>query len=307
MTNVPLLDRMAFATTMLPEQVRAIIRSAPLRYKKFLIPKKNGGSRRVAQPAREVKLLQYFILAEISSILPIHAAAFAYREGLSIRGNAQTHLDSRYLLKMDFERFFPSIKRKDVALHLQNFCRDHYSDEEIGLICNIVLWAPERSKPLELCIGAPSSPLISNSIMFEFDNIIANVLNHRSVNYTRYADDLTFSSRSRDQLVDVEDLVKNALQSLTYPSIKVNSKKTVHCSMATRREVTGIVLTPEHKLSVGRDRKRLARSMYYRAQREELDSEAMQKLNGLLAFIESVEPGFSARLSESYRRSLNGG
>jgi RNA-directed DNA polymerase len=307
MREISLIDRMAFATGMLPEQIRDIIKSAPLRYKKFSIPKKNGGSRQVAQPAREVKSLQYFIVADIENLLPIHSAAFAYRRGLSIRANAEIHRASKYLLKMDFEKFFPSIKREDLVQHLQNFCGERYSVDEINLICNIVLWAPERSAPLELCIGAPSSPIISNSIMFKFDNVICDALNPWPVKYTRYADDLTFSSNIKDQLKHVEELVGDSLRSLEYPTIKVNKRKTVHCSMAMQREVTGIVLTPEHKLSVGRERKKLARSMYYRAQTGALNEAQVQQLNGLLAFIDNIEPGFSAKLIESYRRSLKSG
>lgn len=300
MTNNSLLSRLAFSTGMLPDQLMTVIRTAPLRYKKYLIPKKNGGVRLVAQPAREVKSLQYFILSEIEDVLPVHDAAFAYRRGRSIRANAEGHRNSRYLLKMDFQKFFPSIKRSDVATHLERFCQNIYSSDEIGLVCNILLWVPERSAPLELCIGAPSSPAISNSLMFDFDQLIHETVASSGIRYTRYADDLTFSSMAKDKLSHVEDVVKNALRTMSYPSLKINSKKTVHCSKAARREVTGIVLTPENRLSVGRDRKRLARAMLHRANTTGLEREETEVLRGLLAFIDNVEPGFSDRL----RRSL---
>lgn len=304
MNRSALVPRMALSLGLLPEQVRIICRSAPFRYKKFFIKKKNGSYRQVAQPAREVKALQYFLIAELEHLLPIHNAAMAYRVGRSIRQNAASHLNSKYLLKLDFEGFFPSIKKDHLEQHLRSCCSDLYSDDELGIISNIVLWAPARGSALELCIGAPSSPLISNSIMFEFDKSVVQALGERAVSYTRYADDLTFSSMQKGELSVVEEIVRAILKGLDYPALKLNEKKTIHCSMATRREVTGVVLTPTHRLSVGRERKRLARAMYHRFASGRLDGEEVRVLRGLLAFIDEVEPGFSRSLEISLAKKI---
>jgi RNA-directed DNA polymerase len=108
-SQADLLRRMSSELAMLPSHLARIIQTAPLRYKLFEIPKKSGGMREVAQPAREVKAIQRWIIREIGPSLPVHTCAMAYRDGLSILQNAEAHAASRFMLKLDFTSFFPSI------------------------------------------------------------------------------------------------------------------------------------------------------------------------------------------------------
>jgi RNA-directed DNA polymerase len=164
------------------------------------------------------------------------------------------------------------------------------------MISRICSWAPNRKPPLRLCIGAPSSPLLSNSILYDFDCLIDTVATQDRVVYTRYADDLTFSSFTPDVLKRYPDVVKNICASLAYPSLVLNTKKTVFASRAELRMVTGVTLTPDHFLSVGRERKRLARAMFNRFTLDLLNVKEIEKMRGLLSFIDHIEPGFSLRL-----------
>jgi hypothetical protein len=85
--------RLLSVETGLPDStVRRIMTSAPVRYKEYLIAKRSGGTRQIAQPAREVKLLQRAFVSTFLSSLPIHQCATAYRAGLSIRDNAAPHI-----------------------------------------------------------------------------------------------------------------------------------------------------------------------------------------------------------------------
>ncbi|NMM78886.1 hypothetical protein B2J89_19765 [Acidovorax sp. SRB_24] len=288
---------------MLPSHLSLIIRTAPLRYKVFEIPKKAGGSRTVAQPAREVKAIQRWVIRELTAHLPIHEAAMAYRPGVSIRRNAELHAASRYMLKLDFTNFFPSILRSDISSHLQCHCSNILSPDACELVAHVCCWAPDRSPPLRLCIGAPSSPLLSNSIMFEFDNLLASISSAEGVTYTRYADDITLSSRERGKIDRYERVVRDLLAGLDFPKLKINAGKTVYASRAGKRVVTGLVLTPEGDVSIGRDRKRLIRAMYHRSVLNELPEKEAQELAGLIAFADSIEPGFSARLKRLLPRS----
>ena len=68
--------------------LRLILRTAPSRYKEFPIKKRDGSDRIIAQPARELKVLQRAFVREYLINLPIHPAATAYREGMSILDNA---------------------------------------------------------------------------------------------------------------------------------------------------------------------------------------------------------------------------
>lgn len=296
-----LLLKMSGDLVMLPAHLEKIIRTAPVRYKLFEIPKKAGGMRQVAQPARELKAIQRWLVSQLESKLPIHASATAYSDGSSIKKNAEAHVNSRFMLKLDFKNFFPSITRDDILLHFQRHLSGQFDPLTQQLVAHACCWLPERRPPLRLCIGAPSSPMLSNSIMYELDCLISKIAEQDGVVYTRYADDITLSSRERGKIDRYDELVKNLLSELPYPKLKLNVDKTVRASRAGRRIVTGLVLTPDGNVSIGRDRKRLIRAMYHRSLKQELDAEQYQVLSGLLAFADSVEPGFSFRLKKSAR------
>ena len=84
--------------------------TAPHRYKVYNIPKRNSSkSRTIAHPSRELKFIQRLLIRDFGGTLRVHNSAFAYRKGKSIKDNALQHLKSHYLLKMDFQNFFPSI------------------------------------------------------------------------------------------------------------------------------------------------------------------------------------------------------
>ncbi len=295
-----LLDDMAIAFGMPRKRLLNIIRTAPLRYKVFFIKKKAGGLREVAQPAKEVKAIQRWLMSSLAKHLPLHSAATAYTPGSSIKRNAEAHLGSQFILKMDFENFFPSISEDNIKAHLRNFCSDYYTENDIAIIARACTWARKRSPPLRLCIGAPSSPLLSNSVMFSFDDMLFQHANQDEVIYTRYADDLTLSSSHPDVLKEYPKIVAGILEKLAYPALSINQRKTVHASKSGNRTVTGLVLASDDKISIGREKKRLIRSMYHHYKTGKLDPELIPKLFGLLNFAEDIVPGFRANLERGY-------
>ena len=294
-----LLLQMSSDFGMLTGHLQSIVRTAPIRYKVFYIPKRSGGLREVAQPAREVKAIQRWLIKRLELLLPLHAAATAYRSGASIRNNALQHVESDYLLKMDFRNFFFFFFMTDIIRHLETHCGQHYDSSAIKLIAYVCTWAPKRQGPLRLCIGAPSSPLLSNSVMFNFDTQLSSVAESDGVTYTRYADDLALSSRTLGVINNYPGLVAKLTQGLEYPQLELNEKKTIFASRAGRRVVTGVTLTADHQLSIGRVRKREIRAMYHRKFLGKLSPDQQRELAGLIAFADDVEPGFAAWLSRS--------
>lgn len=296
-----LLQRIAADLAILPAHLEKIIQTAPLRYKLFEIPKKSGGVRQVAQPAREVKAIQRWVIREIGPKLPIHKSATAYCIGSSILRNAELHASSRFMLKLDFTNFFPSILENDLRLHFERYLSKEFDSSAQNLLVHVCCWAPKRKTPLRLCIGAPSSPLLSNSVMFEFDSRLAAIAERDGVIYTRYADDITLSARDRGKIDHYSELVAEILAEWSHPKLSLNVGKTVRASRAGRRIVTGLVLTPDGNVSIGREKKRLIRAMYHRSLTQEFDADQSQVLAGLLAFADGIEPGFSQRLKKSVR------
>lgn len=301
--RLPIIQALAEGCGLLPAQVAILAITAPLRYKSYKIKKKNGGDRVVSQPAREVKSLQNILKNILEPRLPFHTSIAAYRSGDSIKKNALRHSSSKFLLKMDLTNFFPSVTEDDLRMHFNKHLESKFDLDEIEAIVHICCKADNRKRPLKLCIGAPSSPWLSNSILFDIDCALHDATATLGITYSRYADDLTFSCLEKNVLREVPEIVENILASAEYPRLEVNRDKTIHASRACNRTVTGIVITPQGGLSVGREMKRKARAMHHRRTLGKLTEDQIEQLDGLLNFIESVEPGFRLRLLKSAGRT----
>jgi hypothetical protein len=90
--------------------VERLARTASHRYMHYAIKKKSGGEREIAHPSRELKVLQKWLLENILIKLPIHVSATAYQKGSSIRINAGIHAANNYILRVDFQNFFPLLQ-----------------------------------------------------------------------------------------------------------------------------------------------------------------------------------------------------
>lgn len=281
--------------------IERIVKTAPYRYKTFQIPKrKKGEYRTIAQPAYELKILQRWMVENFLSDLPVHACAMAYIVGTGIRANASLHVSNSYLVKLDFNNFFPSIKPADLFRHIQKYRMGSLGDEDLETVKRLLFWKRRSKCDYELCIGAPSSPAVSNTIMFDFDTTVARWCEDLGVTYTRYADDLTFSSSSKEAIATLPNRIREALGDLSYPHLSLNDKKTVFVSKRSRRVVTGLILSSQGNVSLGRDRKRIISAKIHAFAIGRLGGEEMSYLKGLLAFASDVEPGFIQRMRNKY-------
>lgn len=285
-----------------PEVVRFLV-NAPKKYRVYKIPKRTSGHRVIAQPSRELKKYQRAFL-EIQS-LPIHEAAMAYRKGLSIKDNALRHKNNRYLLKLDLENFFNSIS-SHLFWHVWQSIQLTPSEKDKLEMERLLFWCPSKVSggPLVLSIGAPSSPLVSNFFMYDFDMVISEFCSKKDITYTRYADDLTFSTTHKEILFSVPEFVSQQLENLFGNAIRINRKKTVFSSKAHNRHVTGVTINNENNLSIGRERKRYIKHLVHQYQYRKLDEEDIFHLKGLLAFAKHIEPEFVNSLKVKYSGEL---
>lgn len=279
----------------------AFIRTCPYRYKTYPIKRRHSEKKRlISQPSRELKAVQrYIINSFLEERLLIHDAAKAYRRGLNITDNAKPHLTSAYLLKMDFSDFFPSIKGEDFREYL---LKAKLVEESEARILTLLFFKVDDLGQLRLSIGSPGSPLISNALMHDFDQCVSDMACQSNINYTRYSDDITFSTNEKDLLFSWPDKVRNILMKQAFPKIFINEDKTVFSSKKHNRHVTGITITNDGAMSVGRSQKRTLRSQVHYAR--ELNAEALAVLRGHIAFTEQVEPGFIKKLKLKYPEQM---
>jgi hypothetical protein len=298
-----IVEALAVETGMDVALVARIMRSAPVRYKTYRIPKRTTGFREIWQPAVEVKALQRGLIEILLRDLPMHHAATAYRVGMSIKDNAMRHAGNGPILKMDFKDFFPSIKPRDWSAYCKR--TGVLNDSvDIHLTSLLLFQRPKGSSVLRLAIGAPSSPFLSNALMFDFDQAIAEAVAKDHVIYTRYADDLTFSAPRTGHLVNVEKIVRATLRALQYPRLTVNDDKTTRVTRKYGRKVTGLTLTNDGKVSIGHERKRLIRAAVHHAALGKLSPASLGELKGLLGFANSAEPQFINTLRQRYGAEL---
>ena len=279
-----------------------LIDSAPARYKVYQIPKRRGGSRTIAHPAKELKLIQRFIVEKKLSTFKIHESAMGYVKKRNILANAVSHRESDVILKLDFAEFFPSIRVGDWERFARANPVDCIDRGEIRMYSKLLFWGRYRSSTLPLClsIGAPSSPILSNILLRDLDATLARKAIDFGVVYTRYADDITASADTVGKLEGFERATRRAIRAMRHPRLTLNEGKRGLYLKGQRRMVTGLIVTPTQEISIGRERKRLISAMLHRASLSVLSMTEMGRLKGLLGFCLATEPAFIGRMRSKY-------
>ena len=129
------------------------------------------------------------------------------------------------MLKLDFKDFFPSIRGNDFFQYFQKNSSLSLSEDDLHRLVKLLFWLPKRNNDFQLSIGAPSSPFLSNAIMYKFDEELFGYCSERQIIYTRYADDITFSMHEMKMRGEVLKKVKDMLISQDSPVLKLNTKK----------------------------------------------------------------------------------
>ena len=297
--SAPLFQRLLARSPFSDHELIVLIATAASRYKTHYIEKRGGrGQREISQPTKEIKFLQRLLVSEELNRLPIHDAAVGYRPGRSILDHAQPHASARYLLKLDFTNFFPSLKRR--ALEHRLTLDASYSKVELWILGNLLCRRVRGTSTFQLSIGAPSSPHVSNYLLFEFDSRMTEYCRARHVRYTRYADDLAFSTSAPTVLDDVESEVRRLITELPYLGLSLNEAKTINVSKKHRRTLVGLTLSNEGRASIGRHAKRELRLAIHRLSIGSLSQPEIANVQGRLAFTYAIDPEFVEHLLDRY-------
>ena len=218
-------------------------------YRKATIPKKRGGYRSLSVPDEILKCIQRRITQTLLIHAPVSRYAKAYRFGSSTLRNARHHVGKQVVLKLDILHFFDSIRYTSVKD--KAFPAEIYA-EPLRVLLTMLCYHKDA-----LPQGAPSSPAISNIILYAFDEQIGQWCRERGIAYTRYCDDMTFSGDFEPN--EVIRLVRVELKKLGF---LLNEQKTRIQRSGQRQTVTGIVVN--EKLSIPADyRRRLRQELYY--------------------------------------------
>ena len=218
-------------------------------YHKVKLPKKGGGYRNLSVPDEVLKSIQRQISEVLLIHMPVSRYAKAYRFGSSTLRNAKHHVGKQVVLKLDILHFFDSIRYS--AVKDKAFPEAIYA-EPLRILLTMLCYHKDA-----LPQGAPSSPAITNTILYEFDELVGHWCRERNVAYTRYCDDMTFSGD-----FDPAEVVRFVRLELRKMGFLLNEQKTRIQRPGQQQTVTGIVVN--EKLSIPTDyRRKLRQELYY--------------------------------------------
>jgi RNA-directed DNA polymerase len=222
-------------------------------YRSFEIIKPNGRRRIIHAPRVFLKTIQRYILdCILTPVLP-HEAACGFRRGFSCATGANRHLQRPFLWNIDLKDFFPSIPTRRV---IQAFTEIGYPGGAASLLASLTCLDDRLPQ------GAPTSPALANLIFYPADVQISDAASGRKIVYTRYADDLSFSS-----LVPIsEDFRHTVAQIVRDSHFNINPSKSRLMGPKCGRQVTG--LTVNEKLSIPRKKRRQLRAQFHNVEKD---------------------------------------
>lgn len=285
-------------------------------YHRYQIPKKTGGMRAISAPKRALAAAQQKVFLAILSHVKPEPQAHGFVEGRSILTNAEPHANRKVVMNLDLRDFFPTITFRRVKGLFRSF---GYS-EHVATVLGLLLTEPTRAKAeLDgkvfhvalgerfLPQGACTSPAVTNLLCRRLDKRLSKLAANAGFTYTRYADDLTFSSSETDEVGRLLRAIRAVLASEGFTE---NEKKTRVMRRGRRQEVTG--LTVNTRPAVPRDEVRELRAILHNAARFGLESQNRRQhpdfaahLRGRVAYVTMVDPAKGQALRAALNKVLD--
>lgn len=209
------------------------LRSVEVSYLQFTIPKRSGGKRVIQSPNRELKSIQRRILHRLLKRIRAHPAVRGFERRQSIVTNALPHQHKSIVVRMDIKDFFRSTKSQRVR---DMFLRLGWNKEVATLLTRLCI--SDGGLPQ----GAPTSPRMSNLVNLRLDTRLTAAAKKLGADYTRYADDLTFSFDDDDPFAPRQMIrvTKYVLEDFGY---RLHTRKKLHIRRQHQQQlVTGLVV-----------------------------------------------------------------
>ena len=232
------------------------------KYMTFSIPKRSGGEREIKAPKSAIKILQKKLNILLQQVYKRKEPVHSYIYGHSVVSNARRHVSKKWVLNVDLSNFFPTISFQRIRgmFISRPYLLGEGAATVLAQLCCCDGFLPQ---------GAPTSPIISNMICAKLDGELGRLAQRCKCLYTRYADDLTFSTNEvafPESLARKEDGGRTVIGDELARVISenwfiVNENKIRLRAYDTRQEATG--LTVNEKVNVRRRYVRQVRAMLH--------------------------------------------
>ena len=218
-------------------------------YTSAKIPKKNGGYRELDIPSIELKYIQRWILDNVLNNIKISDYATGFCNNKSILDNAISHLNKYCIVNLDIKDFFPSITFERVYRIFSYYGYTNEVSFALAKLCTHMGKLPQ---------GSPASPYISNICCLRLDYRLNAVAHKYNAVYSRYADDITFSSNN-----DIKSIITVATKIIADEKYSINREKTRVSYPHQRQEVTGLLVNGNHVRIPKKYKRNLYQQLYY--------------------------------------------
>jgi RNA-directed DNA polymerase len=272
------VDDFSFNTHISKSTIYKLSKFSSNQYITFTIPKKNGGLRQISAPSRKLKALQAWILVSILDKIQVSESCKGFEKKSTTKNNAEPHIGSNALLCIDIKNFFPSISSKYIY-HI--FRSIGYNSQISSIFTNICTYDGVLPQ------GSPTSPKLANLVAWNLDLRIQGYVGKRGIIYTRYADDITFSSMSPNKLPEIYFFVNEIIESENF---KINKNKTRYLGTKKCKKVTGLIIN-EKSVGVGTKFYRMVRSLINSLTLKENSDNLVlyNKARGYIAYLKSID------------------
>jgi RNA-directed DNA polymerase len=224
-----------------------------LRFKKFEIKKKSGGTRIIHAPHKGLKSILKVFNSLLQCVAITSNNSFGFTPNKSIVDNAKIHTNQNYVYNIDLKDFFFSFDQNRVKMMFYN---PPYNIKNIRL-CSFMATLvthhiDENENPklsdAVLTQGSPASPTLTNMLCYRLDNRLLGLSKRFNLNYSRYADDITFSGQTN--VFRKVDFQKELLRIIEQDqNLTLNPKKTRLQSRGNKQEVTGLTVNTKVNVS----------------------------------------------------------
>lgn len=272
-------------------------------YQRFKIPKKTGGQRLISAPMPRLKRAQHWILHNVLNAVPVHHAAHGFRPGRSIVSNARPHVQADVVVNVDLRDFFPSVTYRRIKGVFRKLGYSESLATIFALLCSepdvdavrldgetFYVARSERRLPQ----GAPTSPAVTNILCRGLDARLAGLAASLGFQFTRYADDLTFSGPAEARQ-HVGRLLRRLKKIVADENFEVHPDKTRVLHRGRRQEVTGLVVND--RVTVPRKMLRNFRAVLFQIERDGpagkrwgAGDDVIAAIEGYANFVAMVQP-----------------
>jgi retron-type reverse transcriptase len=280
-----------------PGRLTILTRYGERFYRTYRIPKRTGGWRQISQPSRELKGIQAWILRNIIDKLSPSPHATAYLPRKRLSDNVTPHSGNRYFLSVNLEEFFPSIPRRRIQRLFELIGYERHTAALMSSLCTFFRSLPQ---------GGVTSPALSNLVALQMDRRISGLVSRRNIVFTRYADDMTFSSNNRVALIRALPSIKHILES---EGFRINEPKTRFLGPRIQCRITGLVKdSSEPRFGIGRKKKTRMRAIMHNlitGKRRDPDYPSQEAIQGWLNFLKGVDEKSHSQMSKYWNQLRN--